>query len=330
MSIERKSSDRRKLRAGMVFVLVVAGTALIGWGGLAAWQAVTQNNGSTASTLGVHMSNAATVAGNLTPITCTDVSSPSACGAIFDVGNITPGYSSATPVGTVQITNTGTEASTFQLSLKSATVSGDDGLYQPSTDTTLCSDLILTVKDSEATPHQIYQGSVAAMTNVNLSTQGGSPTWDPGESDTFTFNLSLPNSTPTDEDFDLHGGLHLGPERRLTRLCPAFDRPVMGRRTTRRPLLALTVATAGIGHHRAGGRLMSGRARVPQPIRCAALHEASPRRADNWTVGSNRRRRHPGPAGEFASGQREGDAPRGAARPGQGRRRGSRVRHRQP
>ena len=63
MSIERKSSDRRKLRAGMVFVLVVAGTALIGWGGLAAWQAVTQNNGSTATTLGVHMSNAATVNG---------------------------------------------------------------------------------------------------------------------------------------------------------------------------------------------------------------------------------------------------------------------------
>jgi hypothetical protein len=82
----------------------------------------------------------------------------------------------------------------------SATVSGDDGLYQSSTDTTLCSDLTLTVKDSEANPHQLYQGPLAAMTSVNLSTQGGSPIWDPGESDTFTFNLSLPNSTPTDED----------------------------------------------------------------------------------------------------------------------------------
>ena len=63
MSINRQRSDRRKLRAGMVFVLVLAGTALIGWGGLAAWQAVTQNNGSTASTLGVHHANVATVTG---------------------------------------------------------------------------------------------------------------------------------------------------------------------------------------------------------------------------------------------------------------------------
>src|ERR1035438_6116280 len=83
MSIEQKRSDRRKLRAGMVFVLVVAGTAMIGWGGLAAWQAVTQNNGSTASTLGVHHSNVATVSGG-TAVPCTDQTSPGACGAIFD------------------------------------------------------------------------------------------------------------------------------------------------------------------------------------------------------------------------------------------------------
>src|ERR1039458_830521 len=109
MSIERKSSDRRKLRAGMVFVLVVAGTALIGWGGVGGWGAVPQNNRSTASTLGVHMSNTAAVTGSLlTPPTCTDVSSPGTCGAIFDVSNITPGYAT-TQVGTVAITNSGTD-----------------------------------------------------------------------------------------------------------------------------------------------------------------------------------------------------------------------------
>jgi len=56
---------------------------------------------------------------------------------------------------------------------------------------------------------------------------------------------------------------------------------VRGRRPTRRPLLASNLTTAGLGHHRAGGRPMSGGARIPQPIRCAALHEPSPERADN-------------------------------------------------
>ena len=92
MSIDRQRSDRRKLRAGMVFVLVLAGTALIGWGGLAAWQAVTQNNGSTASTLGVHMSNVGHRHRAAAPVTCTDQTSPGTCGAIFDASKITPGY----------------------------------------------------------------------------------------------------------------------------------------------------------------------------------------------------------------------------------------------
>jgi hypothetical protein len=202
MSIERKSSDRRKLRAGMVFVLVVAGTALIGWGGLAAWVAVTQNNGSTASTLGVHMSNAATVEGMLNPITCTDQPLSNPCGAIFAVDNITPGYSSTTPVGTVQITNTGTEASTFQLILKSAKVGGDDSL-STSTENTLCRDLQLTVTDSYG--HTVYLGSLAAMPGatpgIDLYSAANSLTWAPTNTDIFTFNLALPVLSPnTDQD----------------------------------------------------------------------------------------------------------------------------------
>jgi hypothetical protein len=197
MSIERKSSDRRKLRAGMVFVLVLAGTALIGWGGLAAWQAVTQNNGSTASTLGVHMSNSATV-GTGAAVPCTDQSVPGTCGAIFDVGGITPGYPT-TQVGTVQITNTGTEASTFHLSLSSATVSGEDGLWTAA-DSTLCSDLQLTVNDSETPAFPVYSGSLAAMPTKAIATSGGAATWNPGASDTFKFSLALPANATTDED----------------------------------------------------------------------------------------------------------------------------------
>jgi hypothetical protein len=199
MSIQQKRSDRRKMRAGMVFVLVLAGTALIGWGGLAAWQAVTQNNGSTASTLGVHHSNVATVTGG-TAVTCNDQTSPAACGAIFDVTGITPGYG-PTQVGTVAITNTGTEASTFDLFLKSATVSGDDA-YWTAADNTLCSDLQLTVTDSETVVHTLYSGPLSGMTTpVALSDSGGHATWNPGATDTFNFSLALPGASPnTDED----------------------------------------------------------------------------------------------------------------------------------
>ncbi len=197
MSIDRQRPDRRKLRAGMVFVLVLAGTALIGWGGLAAWQAVTQNNG-TASTLGVHMQNVATVSGGGSPVTCTDQTSPGACGAVFTAKNITPGYSAT--VGTVAITNTGTEASTFQLTLKSATVSAEDPEWT-SGDTTLCSDLQLTVKDAEAGAPVLYNGSLGAMPPQNLLDNGGNSNWSPNASNTFTFSLALGSpGVATDED----------------------------------------------------------------------------------------------------------------------------------
>ena len=70
------------------------------------------------------------------------------------------------------------------------------------------------------------------------------------------------------------------------------------------------------------------RPRGPQPIRCAALHEPSP---GGTTIGASRLEPPPerrGSSRGIAVGQREGDAPRGAARPGQRRRRGSRVRDR--
>jgi hypothetical protein len=200
MSIERKSSDRRKLRAGMVFVGVVAGTALIGWGGLAAWQAVTQNNGSTAITLGVHMQNSAQVSGGTAKI-CTDQNSPSACGAIFAASGIVPGWG-PNQVGSVAITNTGTESSNFQLSLTSATVSGADGNWSSSTDTTLCGDLVLTITDSQTpTPATVYHGTLAAMPAEGISDNAGQATWVSGAANTFNFSLSLPGSgSKTDED----------------------------------------------------------------------------------------------------------------------------------
>jgi hypothetical protein len=193
MSIERKSSDRRKLRAGMVFVLVVAGTALIGWGGLAAWQAVTANDGSSFATGGVHMQNVATITypTGQAPVTCTDQNSPGNCGAIFTVTGAAPGFSAQ--VGMVQITNTGSLPSTFALSLGSAVTSGAGS--------TLCGDLTLTITDS--TGASVYNGALTNLgTTPNLFKATGSPstTWNQNDTNTFTFNLALPGSTSTDQD----------------------------------------------------------------------------------------------------------------------------------
>ncbi|HXZ99564.1 MAG TPA: hypothetical protein VEK76_04365 [Candidatus Binatia bacterium] len=190
----------RKVRAGMVFVLVLAATALIGWGGLAAWQAVTQNGG-TAITLGVHHSNTATITGG-TGIYCTDQQGP--CGAVFNVTGIKPGYG-PTQVGTVAITNIGSEASTFTLQLTPSappivTAAPADPYYVPS-DTTLCSDLQLTIADSEGVPFTVYSGSLTALPTKALVTNQGQATWLTGDTNTYKFSLSLPSNSPTtDED----------------------------------------------------------------------------------------------------------------------------------
>jgi hypothetical protein len=199
MSIDRQRPDRRQLRAGMVFVLVLAGTALIGWGGLAAWQAYTQNNGSTASTLGVHMSNTATVSLG-TPKTCTDQAGP--CGLIFDASQIEPGWG-PNAVGTVTITNTGSESSTFGLSLASAVVTGDDTSWNSSLENTLCGDLSLTISGLNTTNPTVYSGPLSALPSTNIFDSGSNGTWVTGASNTFTFSLSLPAGAAhlsTDED----------------------------------------------------------------------------------------------------------------------------------
>ena len=213
MSVNQQRSDRRKLRAGMVFVLVLAGTALIGWGGLAAWQAVTQNNGSTASTLGVHMQNAAAVTGAINPVTCTDLTSPGACGVVFDASGIKPGYG-PTQVGTVAITNIGSEASTFQLSLQSAVVSGDDGNWTAA-DNTLCADLKLTVTDS--TGHNVYVGSLCGDAEREHHGQRQQRGLEPGGHRHLLLQPRAPRHREHRRGLHLHRDLHLGPERGLIR-----------------------------------------------------------------------------------------------------------------
>jgi len=192
MSIERKTSDRRKLRAGMVFVLVVAGTAMIGWGGLAAWQAVTANDGSSFATGGVHMQNVATIsyptarhrspALSRSPLETAARSLPSPA-PLRDSQHRWARCRSPTPEPCRHLCP----------QLGSAVTSGAGS--------TLCGDLTLTITDS--TGASVYNGALTNLgTTPNLFKATGSPstTWNQNDTNTFTFNLALPGSTSTDQD----------------------------------------------------------------------------------------------------------------------------------
>jgi len=191
MAIDRPRPTHRPLRGTLVMLLVLGSTALIGWGGLAAWQAVTATNGSSFGTGGVHIQNVATITypNSAAPVTCTDQTSPGSCGAIFSVAGAAPGFSA--PVGTVEITNTGTLPTTFTLSLGSAVTTGQG--------TTLCGDLTLSIVDANGVT--VYSGALTGLTTTaNLDSSLSSPTWNQSDSNTFTFSLALPGSQSSDQD----------------------------------------------------------------------------------------------------------------------------------
>src|SRR5690348_17075953 len=110
---------RSPWRLPLTLLATFLATSALTGGGLAAWNATTQNNGDTVSTGSVHHNNVATVSGG-SAVTCNDTNSPGTCGAIFTLSNLKPGQTATG--GTVQITNTGSLASTFALSQPSAPV----------------------------------------------------------------------------------------------------------------------------------------------------------------------------------------------------------------
>lgn len=187
MTPEKK---RRRLRAGIALGATFVATWVVGFGGLALWTVVTENDNSSFSNGAVHHTNTAAVTAGGS-VTCDDNQTLPAttCGIIFDVVGASPGFSRQ--VGTVQITNTGSIPTTFQLSLKSAVVSGAG--------TTLCGTLQVSISDSEAPPVTVYSGGLSAMPAQSLARQAGGLTWNSGDSDTFAFTLTLPTTSPSSD-----------------------------------------------------------------------------------------------------------------------------------
>lgn len=169
--------EKRKLRVALVIGGTLAAMGLVGFGGLAAWTVSTVNGGSTFATGTVHHTNLAKVGGAGAGTSCTDITSPGACGVIFTLAGAKPGSSTT---GTVQLTNTGSLASTFQLSLTSATGG------------TMCTSLTAQVVDNEAAPATVYTGALSTMAAQNLKQSAGSLTWNTADTGTYTFTISLP------------------------------------------------------------------------------------------------------------------------------------------
>jgi len=128
----RKS--KRSLRVALVLGTAVAGTALVGWGGLAAWNAYTENAGNSVAAGTLSHSNGASCVSNLGAVPTTGTGF---CAATITVANIDPATWTGT-TGTIKIANTGSLNSTFTLSMGTA-------LQAPTG--SLCPDVTIAVSD---------------------------------------------------------------------------------------------------------------------------------------------------------------------------------------
>ena len=176
----RKS--KRSVRLALVLGAAVAGTALVGFGGLAAWQAYTQNSGNTFSVGTLSHTNVVTGNG----VTCGSTTDSSKAAAtpckVIVTGDIdTSSWGGAH--NSVVITNDTTSMpSTFSLS-------------SPASDPPqggLCAYLSLQVSgiDSPIGSPYVSQSLIGSINSTQLNTSGGNSTWNAGDSNTFTFTVS--------------------------------------------------------------------------------------------------------------------------------------------
>ena len=191
--MERKS--RRSLRVAMVLGAAVAGTAMVGFGGLAAWNAYTENAGNSVA--------AGTLAhSNYISSSCASVigvapvgTGPGWCSILITVTGADAVNGKLPATGIVKIDNTGTLSSTFQMSMPSAPVSSGG---------TICADLTLAVTDPDAglpgTPYgPTALTSTMGATTIDNNAASPSATWLPNGTagtgtgamgNTFTFTVA--------------------------------------------------------------------------------------------------------------------------------------------
>jgi len=135
--MERHAS-KRSLRVAMVLGATVAGTALVGWGGLAAWNAYTENAGNSVAAGTLAHANGASCVSSLGVV---PTSGTGFCTATITVANVDPVTWTGT-TGTIKIVNTGSLSSTFTLSM---------GTVLQAPTGSLCPDVTIAVSDLNTT-----------------------------------------------------------------------------------------------------------------------------------------------------------------------------------
>ena len=132
MGTGRKS--RRSLRIALVMGAMVAGTALVGWGGLAAWSAYTENAGNSAPAGTLSHANGLACVSSLGVV---PTSGTGFCTATITIAGVDPANWIST-VNTIKIANTGSLKTTFTLSM---------GTVLQAPTGSLCADVTLGVTD---------------------------------------------------------------------------------------------------------------------------------------------------------------------------------------
>ncbi|MGD1033771.1 MAG: hypothetical protein ABR977_04990 [Candidatus Dormibacteria bacterium] len=133
--MDRSRKAGRSLRVAAVLAAVVASTAVVGWGGLAAWSAYTENAGNSVAAGTLNHSNGASCVSLLGTIPTT--TGTGWCAAAVTISAVDPANWTGTS-GTVKISNTGSLKSTFTLSMGTGGQAPTGGL---------CPDLTLKVTD---------------------------------------------------------------------------------------------------------------------------------------------------------------------------------------
>jgi hypothetical protein len=172
--------SKRSVRLALVLGAAVAGTALVGWGGLAAWQAYTQNAGNAFTTGSIGHTNQ--VSGK--DLVCQSKSAEStSCDVIVTAANMGSTWTGAT--GKVTITSTASLPSTLTLSTPGAPTGP------------LCSDLTLAVTGADGSQYVDQTTGITNITSVPLKSDVTAPstTWQQNDSNLFTFAVGPNNPT---------------------------------------------------------------------------------------------------------------------------------------
>ena len=179
---QRKS--KRSVRLALVLGAAVAGTALVGWGGLAAWQAYTQNSGNAFSVSTLSHTNVANGGLTCDSTTSSALAASTPCSVIVTGSSLTSTWTGST--GSVVITDTGALASSFTVSTPAAPTG------------TLCAALNLTITGTDSLTPYVTQTGIAAISPTPLNTSTGSSSWAQNNSNTFSFHVTPETGFGTD------------------------------------------------------------------------------------------------------------------------------------